>query len=228
MPTTREPPRARDEPHRRQRPFGRRQRHIVAERGADLIRQVRADQDSRWSVASPRECGQRPVLDAAREIRHAPLERRIDALEGDERVAASGSEQRLAEDRRRHAGHPRDPPQPRRLGVVVGDAALLPDIHVCARPENPIPQLALQPGHERQRNDERRDPDRDPEHRDQRDERDERLLPLRKQVAPGDVEFEGQGDAHGVRLRAPGSRLRGSSRLPPVSGRYGCCKFHPA
>ena len=69
-----------------------------------------------------------------------------------------------------------------------------------------------------------------PEHRDQRDERDERLLPLRKQVAPGDVEFEGHGIA--LRLRAPGSRLRGcqgSSRLrlqaSHVNG-TSCCTRH--
>ena len=62
------------------------------------------------------------------------------------------------------------------------------------RAKDPIAQLLLEAGHHRQRDDDRADADGDTDDRNQRDDRDERLLPLREQVADGDVELE--GDLH--------------------------------
>ena len=46
------------------------------------------------------------------------------------------------------------------LGVVVGDAAVLPDVDVRGGAEDAVAQLALQAGHQRQRDDERHHADR--------------------------------------------------------------------
>jgi hypothetical protein len=83
-----------------------------------------------------------------------------------------------------------------------------------ARPEDPIAQLTLQSRHERERDDERHDANRDADRGDQRDERDERLLALGEQIAEGDEEFERHVDTElyqeplTVELRFAHSRSR--------------------
>ena len=61
---------------------------------------------------------------------------------------------------------------------------------------------------------ERADPHRHAERGDQRDDRDERLLSPREQVAEGDVEFEGHGRLQTTDYRLQGYRLQASGRRP--------------
>ena len=67
----------------------------------------------------------------------------------------------------------------------------VPDVDVRIRADDAVAELLLQTGHQRQRDDERHDADGDAERRDERDDGDERLLPLGEQVAERDVELEG-------------------------------------
>src|SRR5690606_38586240 len=107
-----------------------------------------------------------------------------------EPLARAGPDHRLADDRRGRADHARNLPDALDLRPVVGDAAGLPDVDVRAGAENPVPQLSLQPRHQRQRDDERGDPHRHAERRDQGDDGDERLAPPGEQVPEGDVQLE--------------------------------------
>ena len=56
--------------------------------------------------------------------------------------------------------------------------------------------LVLQPGHQRQGDHQRHDADRHAERRDERDDGDERLLPLGEQIPQGDVELKGDGSLY--------------------------------
>ena len=85
------------------------------------------------------------------------------------------------------------------FGPCIDNAARLPHEHVRIRPEDPIAQLRLQAGHQRQRDHERHDANGDAERRDQRNDRNERLLPLGEQISEGNVEFEGH--VHSVASR---------------------------
>ena len=105
-------------------------------------------------------------------------------------LPCAAADQRLAHDRRRGADDAGHGQQLRHLGVVVLDAAGLPDVDVRRRAEDAIAQLALQAGHQRQRDDQRHDADGDADRRDQRDDRDERLLAAGEQVAEGDEQLE--------------------------------------
>ena len=119
---------------------------------------------------------------------------------------AGCGDQRLAENRRRGAQRrPAPGASFAASALVVGDAAALPDEDVRVRAEDAIAQLLLQPGHQRQRDDERHDADRHAERRDERDDGDERLLALGEQVAQRDVQLE--GDVHASRLRISGNRI---------------------
>jgi len=83
-----------------------------------------------------------------------------------------------------------DRPELADLGAVILDPAGLPDVDVRGRPENAVAQLTLQTCHQRQRDDQRHDADRDANGGDERDKGDERLLPARQEVAKGDEELE--------------------------------------
>ena len=87
-------------------------------------------------------------------------------------------DERLAEDRRRRADDVRHLAQRLDLGAVVRDAASASRRRRARSTEDAIAQLALQAGHQRQRDDERHHADGDAERRDERDDRDERLLRL--------------------------------------------------
>ena len=104
--------------------------------------------------------------------------RRVDALDLNRRADAAAEDQRLVENRGRGAQHPRHLPEPVGFGAVIRDAAALPDVDVRVRRENPVADLLLQAGHQRQGDDQRHDADGDAERGDERDDGDERLLPL--------------------------------------------------
>ena len=80
----------------------------------------------------------------------------------------------------------------------VLDATHLEDAHVSGRSDEPIAQLALQARHQRQRDQQRHHADSDAEHRNERDQRDERLL------APGE---RGSGRRRTARTGRSTSRL---------------------
>ena len=96
--------------------------------------------------------------------------------------------------RRRDADDARHLLQLLHLRVDVGDARTrrLEDVDVRRGAEDAVAQLALQAGHQRQRDEQRHDADHHADDRDERDERDERLLAPREQVAEGDEQLEGQ------------------------------------
>ncbi len=73
------------------------------------------------------------------------------------------------------------------FGVVVGDAGGLVDEDVRGGPENARLQLALQPGHQRERDDERHHADGDAERRHERDDGDEDLPAFGQKVAERDL-----------------------------------------
>jgi len=145
---------------------------------------------------------------AAAGYSYRPFDRRHTPGANYARVAGLRPRDRLAEDRRRGARHSRQGANTFDLRVIVGDPAGLPEIDVRLRSEDPVAQLVLQAGHERQHHDQCRDADGDPDRRDQRDHRNEGLPPLGEEIPEGDVEFEG----HGIRPRAPRSRT--TPRVP--------------
>ena len=76
--------------------------------------------------------------------------------------------------------------------------AHMPHVDVRRRADDAVAQFALQPGHQRERDDQRHHADRDPRRRNDRNQRQERLLAAGDEVAEGEEEFEG----HQGRLRA--------------------------
>ena len=190
-----QPARARNHPHRRQRPLGREDRHGVAHSHRQLRGQILPNQNAVRFVFGPR--GQRVQAAAphrADDVGDLRLERRIDALDLNRQRILAGGDQALTEDLRRRADDVRHLAQLLGLRVVVGDAARVPDVDVRVGADDAIAQLLLESGHQRQRDDQRHDADRHAERRDERDDRDERLLALGEQIAERDVEFE--GDVH--------------------------------
>jgi len=96
------------------------------------------------------------------------LEYRIDALDLHRlRLSRRGNEA-LTENRRRRADDVGDLAQLVSFGAVVGDAAGVPDVDVRIRADDAVPELLLEAGHQRQRDDERHDADRHPERGDER------------------------------------------------------------
>jgi len=63
---------------------------------------------------------------------------------------------------------------------------------VGRRPDDPVAQLALEPRHQRKRDEKRHHAHRHAQDRDQRDERNEGLLPPGEEIPQGDEQFEGQ------------------------------------
>ena len=209
MPRDPESPRARHHAHRRQRPFGRQQRHRVADRQPQVPGQVHADQDAGHIFLGARlQVAHAPRRHRAPQVGDLGFQRRVDALERHKRIAALGAQQRLAQNGRRRADHAVQGAQlGDLLAVVHAEAVALPHVDVRASAEDPVAQLSLQPGHQRQRDDERRHAHRDAKGRDERDDRDERLLAPRQQVAEGDVEFEGHWSTGSRVHRFTGSRV---------------------
>jgi hypothetical protein len=155
---------------------------------ADLPRQIDAQDHAGQGVRRTHaEIFQAARDEPAANVRDALFQRRVDALEPHGApVRSRRLQQRLiAHDRRRgadHAGHL----QPRQIARHVVESAVPVNVDVRAGSDDPIAQLALHAGHERQRDDERHHADADPEDRDGRNDGDERLAPARGQVAAGD------------------------------------------
>ena len=171
-----------------------------------------------------------PLLHRARQFVHLRLERRIDPFDGDELIVPGGLDQRLADQHGRRAGDVRHRLQPLRLGVDVVEALRrqLRDIDVRRRAEDAIAQLALEAGHQRDRDDQRRDAHRHAERRDHRDQRNERLLAPGHQIPKRDVHLE----AHiyfdsGSGPVAVAVAVAGGSGLLRVRGRGRCGGLAP-
>ncbi len=132
------------------------------------------------------------ALERALQVGDARLELGIDAFDLHRRLLAAGRQKPLAHQRRRRANDVWQLRQLRRFGAVIDNAAgRFRDVDVRVRPEDPVAQLALQPGHHREGDDDSHHADRDAECRDQRNDGDERLLPLREKIAQRDLELEG-------------------------------------
>src|SRR5262249_16984270 len=69
--------------------------------------------------------------------------------------------------------------------------AELENIDMRRRADDAVAQLALEPRHQRQRDEDGHDADHEADDRDERDLRDERLLAPREQVANGNEQLEG-------------------------------------
>ena len=92
------------------------------------------------------------------------------------------------------------------LGVIVGDAARLPDVDVRTGAENAVPKLLLEPGHDRQSDDHRHHADDHADRGENRDHGNEGLPALGQQIAKGDVELEGNSSCHS-RFLISGNRI---------------------
>ena len=78
------------------------------------------------------------------------------------------------------------------VGAIVVEAAWLAYIDVGLAPENLVAECVLQARHHGQRDDGRHHADGDADGRDERDDGDERLFPLREQVSQRDMQLERQ------------------------------------
>ena len=186
------------------RPVRADQLHAVADVHLQHLGQVRPDQDPRHVVRAARERVGGALAHGGLQLRDGHLAHRVDALDVDEPQTLLAGDHRLAEQRRRRALHARQLQHPLDFGVDVLDAAGLEDVDVRRRTDDAIAQLALQSGHQRERDEQRHHADGDAEHRDQRDQRDERLLAPRQQIAQRDEELEG---SHSLRGRISGNRM---------------------
>ena len=166
--------------------------------------EVRPDQDARDVVRSALERLGRALADRRLQLRDGHLADRVDALDVDEPQALLAGDHRLADQRRRRPLHAGQLPHLFDLGVDVLDTAGLEDVDVRGRADDAIAELALQAGHQRERDEQRHDPDGHAEHRDQRDQRDERLLAPRQQIPQCDEQLEG---GHSLRGRISGKRM---------------------
>jgi hypothetical protein len=127
--------------------------------------------DTRSPTLTPSSAARSPVDAAAAhragQIGDLRLQRGIDAFDLQRGGARTGRDEAEAVHRGGGADDVRQAEQLLRLRVIVEDAALLPHVHVRVRSKNPIPQLPLQPRHQRQRDDERHDADDDAQRRDE-------------------------------------------------------------
>ena len=119
-----------------------------------LLGEVGADQDARRLIALLLRDGvDRPFDHRLREVRDLAFELRIDALDADELRPLLVRDEALALNRRRRADNARHGAQLGDLGGQIRQAGSLPDIDVGGSAENPVAQLALESGHQRQRDD---------------------------------------------------------------------------
>ena len=137
---------------------------------------------------------QAPALQGAHDVGDLRLERRVDALDLNRQRILAGGNQPLTEDLGRGADDVRDPDQPVGLGLIVGDPPLFPHVYVRVRADNAIAQFLLESCHQGKRDDDSHDAHGDAQRRDERNHRDERLLPLGEQIPERDVQLE--GDVH--------------------------------
>ncbi len=105
--------------------------------------------------------------------------------------AGIGGRHDLPLDQRRRADHPRHLPHALGGGLETGQPrALAIDGEVSVEPENAADQLGAEPVHHRHHDDQGRDPERDAEQREDRDDRDKALGPPRPQIAERDHPLE--------------------------------------
>jgi hypothetical protein len=167
------------------------QRDRIANIDPELLREVAAEQNARrLAFRLRRQRGDTPLLHRLPDIGDASLERRVHAFQADERLGAVRDDQRFSENGRPGPDDALDFLKLLDLGLVVLDSTRLPYVDVGHRPEDAVAQLALQSGHQRERDHERHDAHGHAQRRDERNEGDERLLPARKQVPKRDEELE--------------------------------------
>ena len=85
------------------------------------------------------------------DVGHPRFESGVDALERNESSLDPRRDDGLPDNGGAGAGDAGDPAQAFDLGAVVADATGLPDIDMRRRTQDAAAQLALQPGHQRQR-----------------------------------------------------------------------------
>src|SRR5262245_39584892 len=157
--------------HRRQGALRRDERDKIAEVHAKLSGEILADENCRRLVFG--FVGQRieaalphRVLDR----RHRRLERRVDRFHADEGLRRARGDERLAKNGGSRADHSWQLPQLFHFRPVVGNPAVLPDVDMSLRRQNLVAQLALQPCHQREGDDQRHHTDAYANHRDERDQ----------------------------------------------------------
>jgi hypothetical protein len=121
------------------------------------------------SASEPRAC--------AADVGDRVLARRVDAAHEHAAVDVAGRQHRLAGDERRGAGHARVAERRLRDALPVGERGHAAHLDVRRDRQDAVAQLLLEAVHHRQHDDQRGDAERDAGHRDQRDERDERVAP---------------------------------------------------
>ena len=154
-----------------------------------------------------------PLVDLRQDVRHGALLGGHDPLERRGGGAARAREEGLPVDGRRRAGHPGDGANLGDHGLQVLDRAAprREDAHVGGAAQDPGPDLRLQARHEAERDQDRHHPHRHAQHGDAGDERDERLLPPRGEVAQRDAELPGHSEGH------PSARSRAILVIPSDS-----------
>ena len=167
--------------------------------------------------------------DRALQIRDLLLEHRIDALDLHGLGLAHRRYEALTENLGRRPDHVGHLAQLLSFEMVIGNPACVPDVDVGARAEDAVAELLLETGHQRQCDDERHDADRHAKRGDERDDRDERLLPLRQQIPEGDVQLEGQV-SHRPRNRERTEQRQRFSVFSRVRGQFRLhrCDLNPA
>ncbi len=155
------------------------------------------------------------------------------AQEGSGHVVGGGDHE-LGVDQRSRVDHAFDASDSRQYLVVALDHAhAVPHHHVCIETENAVPQVLLEPGHDRQHDVQGHHADGDADRRDQGDERDEDLAALGAQVPQPDEQLvshggPGRGPNHAhstcrTTVRQAERRRRTADRrarvLDPPSGR---------
>ena len=169
----------------------RQQVDAVADAHAELLRQILAKHDAVvvFIVARP-EIGQLPGHDRLLDFGHRALELGVDAFEVDEGIGARGRRHGATQKSGRDADDVRNLAQRLDLGAVVLDAGGLEDVGMGRRAQDAIAQLALQPGHHRHRDDQRKDADGHAQRGHDGNDGDERLPPSAEQVTQRDLKFK--------------------------------------
>jgi hypothetical protein len=159
-----------------------------------LLREIGAQQDLR-GVTGLLQRRDAAALHRPPDIRHTLFEGGIDALDAEERLGLLAGDQALAQDGGRRSHDVRLLAQALHVGAVVRNPAGPEHVDVRGGAQDPVAQLPLQAGHEREGNHQRHDANDHTEGGDGGDDRDERLLAPGKEVAQGDVQLE--GEVHG-------------------------------
>jgi hypothetical protein len=156
-----------------------------------MARQFGAEHDAERAARQAREGA---VAQAGRERRDVGFDRRIDAAHHRAAHLVAARDQHLRGDERRGTDDLAVALRRRRGGAPVGQRAAAGVVQLDVRDDaqHAIAHFLLKAVHHRQHDDQRRDAERDAEHRDAGDERDEAVAPARPpgaHVAPADLQF---------------------------------------